>query len=532
MAELFSAHASGANPPTKAPTYTVNLELSRQVQDFLARQSESVALFRSWIPLLTITPQEDRGVWVVHVPNAFLQGLMEERLGPIIATYASTFVGREIDVIFLINESLKKTWGLVDELSAEVRTSGQDTAAATLRASLSDEKASLFLTKQSSLHEVNFVRLPFALLWDKEDSTEILLQQTVVRDSMKLVRKWHVLANEKIGMPGPAARMTFRALERVILSRTVHVGKQLTNPQVFTIEEILRELGYRFHSTNCHAVKKHLEQIKALNIRDMGYASIKAPGQNRALPIRQPAVESSSDSALFNLINKVRFKKQTNVDGSVVRENYVEFGSDYVAAVNSGYVMPLNWDLWLELAKVPLAQRLYEVLSLDFYGLLHSPYVVYEYPEWSALMPVRPQSFKSYVERTSEKAHNLLIKHSIISSESKWELADPVWKIRYYPSAKMLSEIADAKERRTAREDQLAMDLAKEFNDKESLGFYKRIVQTVDIQWIHVARSETRMKQSDGRLANPGRYFTGALKKILAERGLQIPFGAAKESDV
>ena len=56
----------------------------------------------------------------------------------------------------------------------------------------------------------------------------------------------------------------------------------------------------------------------------------------------------------------------------------------------------------------------------------------------------------------------------------------------------------------------------------DSLAFYQLVVGRIDWQYIQAARTEAR---SNRRVADPRRYFSATLRKILRGVGAPVPFG-------
>ena len=70
----------------------------------------------------------------------------------------------------------------------------------------------------------------------------------------------------------------------------------------------------------------------------------------------------------------------------------------------------------------PLAQRLYEVTGIKFYGLQDCEYVAFDYLELCQILPLKPQKYLSKAKTVLEPAHRLL-------KETGW-LARVDWQVR------------------------------------------------------------------------------------------------------
>lgn len=481
-------------------------QLTQKLRDLL-RAVLSEVVYRTWAVPLRVVIDED-GSWQLPVPDEFTLQMASARLGDAIEGAASTLGQPKDRIKFVVDPRVASDWQVPKEpVPSTTKTNLAGVQDAT-PSQVAPERP-----RRSSLSEVNFIRLPFAVLWDKEKRQKIEIEQRIQQNGVEVTRRWRVEGGSELGIPGPGARATFRALEKIFLERTIRQGKPLTNPQEFDTLQVLRELRLVKAGRNTELVQRHLLQLKATTIIDQGMIRDKPEGGR---------VRGLEKGDSFNLIERVLWCGELLPDGTRTTHNLIWLGQRYVDSVNSGYVKPLDWDLWLSLGRLPLAQRLYEVLGLDFYGLKDSPYVAYDYWEWCCLMPVRPQKYLSKAQLCAKKAHDLLKAHGILR-EVEWDEGGGQWRLLYYPTKAYLEQI---QARRSPEWDPLAVELAKEFDDMKSLALYQRIVDHVDWQYIQAARTETRMKRSAGGLENPGAYFIEALKRILKARGLSLPFGS------
>ena len=88
-----------------------------------------------------------------------------------------------------------------------------------------------------ALSEVNTQRLPWAWLWDRDTGTSrpIEVVETYLRDGKTIQRLWRVTPGSDFGMPGPTAYETFRALESLILPRTIGRSIQLSSDRAYPL---------------------------------------------------------------------------------------------------------------------------------------------------------------------------------------------------------------------------------------------------------------------------------------------------------
>jgi hypothetical protein len=328
---------------------------------------------------------------------------------------------------------------------------------------------------------------------------------------------------EKVGgLPGPSDRRVFRALEKIVLGRTIKRGDPLTNPQAVDTKEILDTLRITDQGKNYRMVVRALTRLASLTIHCSGQVLVK---EGRA--------RGKAQGIAFRLIDVVRWAGTVDPkDGLLVPATRIYFGEAYLERVNAFDVRPMDWDLWMALDARPLAQRLYEILEMKFFGLKDSPYVSFTYEDLCQLLPTRPQR-KSLAIQVLDKAHQALKEIVVDRGASRERLAlleRAEWRwdgldgtIRYFPDHAYLRRL---QARKTPEFDPRALELAREFSDLDSLGFYQRVVRSVDWSYINAARTEVR---SNRRVVSPSRYFTATLEKILRSVGAPVPFGAGRE---
>jgi hypothetical protein len=375
--------------------------------------------------------------------------------------------------------------------------------------------------------ELNLNRFPFASLWDKDAGKpgSIVIRREIPAGATKSVFEWVVTADqtpigskpyEARGLPGPFERKVFRAIERIVLGRTLKRGMPLVNPQPLEIMEILDTLKITPQGKNYQRVTQALARLKTTTISCSGLVDAKTT--------------TPAKGVLFSPISEIWWAGTKNPStGVVITKTQVCFPQLYLDSVNAFDVRPIDWDLWLALGKRPLAQRLYEILELKFYGLKDSPYAYFTYDELCQVLPTRPQGHPAAVMHTLGRAHDLLKSVSVdrvggtekmgLLEKVEWQWDGPRGAIRYYPNREYLLGL---RKRKNPELDTRALELAKEFNDMRSLSFYQVVVSKVDWQYVNAARTEVRQNR---KVTSPGRYFSATLKRILLGVGKPVPFG-------
>lgn len=379
-------------------------------------------------------------------------------------------------------------------------------------------KAESAAGRERSLAEVNLQRLPFAVLTTKKSgsTTPIVVEEAFHRGGEVERRVWRVSPNVEYGLPGPSAYLVFRALEKIVLSRTLARGAPLENPQTFEFQEIARELGLADHSDNREQIRLDLRRIKGASFVNKGMIRRRLVGRPGSRPAR---ARLSEREELVSLIERLAFRNETLSDGTVATENKVWFGSFYMESVNTGYVKPFDWGTWGSL-KRPAARRLFEILDLRLSKTPDAEVVDFDYEKLVAVIPLTPQKHLSKAQGVLNRLLDDL--QGPVLASYAWREVDGGWVIHLSPSPAY-------RRRRGAQEPELdlrAQELAQRLGDQANLPFCKKVVGSVDRQYIDIALSETRQAADAGQVKNRGAYFTRALREILKRRGLPVPYGA------
>jgi hypothetical protein len=373
--------------------------------------------------------------------------------------------------------------------------------------------------RERSLVEVNVQRLPFAILTSKKSGskTPIVVEESFHRGGEVETRSWRASPNTEYGLPGPSAYLVFRALERLVLGRTLGRGAPLENPQSFEFQDISRLLGMALHSDNRDQIRLDLKRIKGTTFVNRGMLRKRMGPRKHGRPSR--ARRTVHEEAV-SLIERVVFRSEELPDGSVATQNQVWFGSFYLDSVNSGYVKPFDWDLWQSFRR-PATRRLFEIMDLRMNATPEAEILDFDYDKLVALVPLTPQRFLSLARAVVDPLLNEL-RGPVLESYT-WREIDGAWMLHLSPSPSYRRRRAD---QGSPELDLRAHELAQKLGDMGNLPYYKRVAGKVDRQWIDIALSETKQAEQAGQVRNRGAYFTKVLREILTRRGLPVPFGA------
>lgn len=192
----------------------------------------------------------------------------------------------------------------------------------------------------------------------------------------------------------------------------------------------------KFGGSQYSKIKEALERITT--------TSIKSAGTFYSLD-RKEWIED-----IFHLYERVIFKGKRLLSGNIADTNYLYLNSWYLDNINAHYVKPINWELYKSLG-TPIAQRLYDLLSVKFYGLLMGggKLICYRYSTICDLLPIAQQRYLSLARKILDPAHQRLKETAFIENWD-WEKTSKKgkendWLIKYYPGKMAKEEIRRCK---------------------------------------------------------------------------------------
>ena len=281
--------------------------------------------------------------------------------------------------------------------------------------------------------EVNLLVLPFFALWSKDNKqrTETEYKTVVKRHNKKLEVSWTITSNSKYGYPGPFDRSVHKAIEQIISGLTLPIQNPI---QIGSIYSLIERMGLNTKGGQIYRkVKEALQRITLTGIVSKGVFYDKQEEQ---------WIEDT-----FHLYERVIFKGKKLPDGGIADTNYVYLNSWYIDNINARYVKPIDWKYYKSL-KTPIAQRLYEILSVKFYGVIMrgDRCVSYRYSTLCDLLPITRQHYRSLAMRIMDPAHDKL-KGTTFLENYEWEELSLSnggndWLIRYYPGKRAKDEIS------------------------------------------------------------------------------------------
>lgn len=232
--------------------------------------------------------------------------------------------------------------------------------------------------------EVNLLVFPFFALTTKglKRKQESEFRAVVERDGERVELIWNVSANPKYGYPGLFDRQVHHAIEQIITEMLQEMG-QVKNPiplgSLYGLCERMgftRQIGHQeYGGRQYRAIKQALERIATTSIKSEG--SFYHKGEQRWT------------SQIFHLYDAVVFHGKRLRDGAVADTNYIYLSDIYLQSINAFYVKPIDYQ-YLRSLRSPIASRLYEILSVKFYGMRDrsQSHVCFKYSTLTQLLPV------------------------------------------------------------------------------------------------------------------------------------------------
>lgn len=277
--------------------------------------------------------------------------------------------------------------------------------------------------------EVNFARLPFFALSRKglKNKTKTEYSNVVERDGKKLEVFWKVTANAEYGYPTAFDKKVSKAIEYIVNES----GIPIENPVKFSLYQVAELTGLKASK------KGHYSGAVYKSIRDSLVRIVGAMVESRGTFYAKGTKRWIND--VFHLYDRIVFKGEELPSGEIADTNYLFLSSWYLESINSFYIKPLDFNYYRSL-RSSLAGRLYEFLSIQFYGSNGKPYKI-DYHKLCQLMPVEPQKYFSLSKQVFSNAHEELKRTKFLSHVSWEDKGRRKWIITYYPGSRAKKEL-------------------------------------------------------------------------------------------
>jgi hypothetical protein len=406
-------------------------------------------------------------------------------------------------------------------------------------AQLIPEDEQVALTPDVIRSEVNLLTFPFFALSRKglREKTKTEYRAVVQRGDRKVEILWRVSSSSEYGYPGPFDQKVHKAIEEIINE----LPHPVRNPIGFSIYDLCRRMRLGSSGgSDYRKIKEALERIVATTVKSRG--TFYAKGRKKWI------------DDVFHIYDRVVFRGEQLPDGRIAEQNYLYLNSWYLENLNARYVRPLDYDYYKGL-RSNIAQRLYELLGVKFYGLLRAGYasIGYRYSTLCQLLPLTRQKYLSKARQILDPAHEELMRTDFLAavewSDTEGEGDEERdWLVTYVPGGRAIAEVEryrlsswagleeqeqeevetlslpfEVDEGRQAEIEALVEEILRVTGDEENEAFYQRVARLCPTDLIYRVLSEVKDEWRRGLIrTTKGAVFTDKLKRLCRERGIEL----------
>lgn len=381
--------------------------------------------------------------------------------------------------------------------------------------------------------EINLIRNPFCIISKNHlKPKESLVYEEITPNGIKHL--WKVIPNIEYGHAGGLDKKVIATVQKLATDQGFPPPRLLA---IGSLNGLCRLMKIKEHPKNRQDIRKSLLRIASTTIYT----------DNFFIKEKNQFWENSLSGGQFTLWN-VYWKGKKLPNGEKAQAIFLELNAPFLVSLQSFYTVPLDYDFYISLP--PLAQRLYELTRLRFYGLRDSAYARFEYPHLCNVLPVRRQDYFSKAKLAFGRAHKAL-KDSSWCARIEWiggagdkALIDGLpWAVHYYPGKRAVEELARAKDRQAqfqrleifqrqllppdqwARLDVWVNDLAQTLDGDRNRPFFRLIAYLtitgeISENLIFRLMSEAKEVHYDGQIKKTkSAWFTDQLKRHLDQQG-------------
>jgi len=256
--------------------------------------------------------------------------------------------------------------------------------------------------------ELHAIQIPFFRL-DKNTGGKAKMPPLVLKDGKILIPRY---------MPGYRAKKLFTAMFMKISNDLRNFGS-IKIPVEFASNSELRKILGRVNRPTLRRIAIDLTSATFVHVN-----LVRNVKTGEYLESYEP----------FHLIEKIVLAGDTYKDprGRIkVAENVMITPAKWIVDnLESFYVHIIDFDLWNSLP--PISQRLYEILSYNFYANKLKP-VIYNYSTLVYIMPMKPQKYFSNVMRILEPRIDILRNKGYISDFRYRQIDKQDWQFIFIP---------------------------------------------------------------------------------------------------
>ena len=237
--------------------------------------------------------------------------------------------------------------------------------------------------------------------------------------------------------PSNFDRKVARAIDKLLWNH-LQRNADFSNPLAFSSRELCREMRIADRGPNVQAVVKSINKLLSTTVRGSLYI--------------EEAKQFLHDT--YHIYTRFVSTGAQRPDGSVADRNYLWVADWYLKNFKQGNVIPVDYEYYLTL-RSPLAQRLYELIRKEFFGLFRQweaadqenrprqEYIVYNYEkEYCVFVVDRPERYLSKAKENTRTAHQELVDSGYLARMPEWVVQDDDWLIHYCPGERAIEEYA------------------------------------------------------------------------------------------
>jgi len=275
--------------------------------------------------------------------------------------------------------------------------------------------------------EVNLVKFPFYTL-DHDRFKRIKYEYLEIKKGEKTIRgSWEASPDIKMGLPGIFDMKVFRIIDMHIYKNFMENGRIINPLDIGSIYRICKILGIKHYRSNRKLIKEAIERLSLL-------------GFITKYTFYSKRKKKYLKEASFHLFDRV-WKGEELKNGEIADSNYIYISPLYKESIEAYYIKLLDFN-YIKSLKSGIANRLYEILGLNFFGINKKKFdfIKYSYEKLCNLLPVKEQKYLSDIKRQLIPALKEL-KETKFLEKYIFEKKGNKLFIKFYPGTKYFDEI-------------------------------------------------------------------------------------------
>ena len=216
-------------------------------------------------------------------------------------------------------------------------------------------------------------------------------------------RIWLVSADATYGLGGPFDDVVFTAVMKIVSD----MPKPVKNPvQLGSLKEFVHILSIASAGNNIKRVRESIKRIAYLTVNSKHCFIDKE---------KKRYVDN-----IFHIFDRVEFIGEKLSDGTRSERNLVWMNAILLQNINAGYVLPIDFDIYLKLdGYIPRA--IYKLLLAPVFMINKGLPITVKYKTICKKCQIKEEKFTAYAKKQLFKPHKELIKYGVIDKAQIWE---------------------------------------------------------------------------------------------------------------